>query len=229
VEFNPGLNVTQEELLARHILYSSHIRADASVKPDPFIPEFDSVRLRLELSVTRHDNLSEGELWDRGRQVAGKNAKELQGRADVSAAVYISKALSISPDPERENPQHVVIINWPEKPAQKALALEISENSTFKTEHVIDCKDASNYIDRVVIASGRVSEIRKDAKQNVSLLLEPRSPPSLIVRIRRDVMAASSSKLSNLEGRTISVLGKVLASGNIPEIEVSSEAQIQAT
>src|SRR5260370_39285809 len=100
--FDAASDVTREELLARYILYSSHIRADASVKPDPFIPEFYSVRSRLELSVTRHDSLSEVEIWDRGHHVAAENSKHLHGRADVSVAVYLDQALSISPDSQPE-------------------------------------------------------------------------------------------------------------------------------
>jgi hypothetical protein len=225
MEFDPNSAVLGAELFARYILYSSHVRADASIKPDAFIPDFDRVRARMELSVTRHDSLNENEIWARGHQVAAANAKDLHGRADVSAAQYSDGPLSISPDPEPNNPQHVVVINWPEdKPFQKALAQEISENCIPRTEHVISCEEAVNYIDRVVIATGKVGEVRRDAKQNVILRFE--SSPVFVVRISRDVMATAGGRFSDLEGKAITVTGKVLSPGGFPGITVTLEAQI---
>jgi hypothetical protein len=225
MEFDPNSAVQDPELFARYILHSGHIRADASVKPDAFIPDFDAVRARMELSVTRHNSLNENEIWGRGHQVAAANAKDLRGRADVSAAQYFAGSLSISPDPERNNPQHVVVIDWPEdKPFQKALAQEISESCIPRTEHVISCEEASDYVDRLVIATGKVEEVRRDPKQNVILRFE--SSPAFVVRIPRDVMTAAGHKFSNLEGKAISVTGKVLSPGGIPGIAVTLETQI---
>ena len=48
----PGIGelpVVENEWLARYILRKEHVRADGTVKPDPFMPY-----RRVELSVTRH-------------------------------------------------------------------------------------------------------------------------------------------------------------------------------
>jgi hypothetical protein len=61
-----NVEIDDDEWLARFILYSRWIRgSDNTVKQDAFIPPQDS-----ELSVTRHLDLSEEELWQAGQVVA---------------------------------------------------------------------------------------------------------------------------------------------------------------
>ena len=48
------MELPNDEWLARFILRKEHVRADGTVKPDPFIPY-----KHIELSVTRHLGLSE--------------------------------------------------------------------------------------------------------------------------------------------------------------------------
>ena len=53
------------EMLARYILFSKHIRADRTIKPDAFVPH-----PRAELSVTRHLMTADDELWSVGHDIA---------------------------------------------------------------------------------------------------------------------------------------------------------------
>ena len=54
--------VTADEWLARYILRHEHVRADGTLKPDPFMPY-----KWVELSVTRHLGLEETEIWQAGQ------------------------------------------------------------------------------------------------------------------------------------------------------------------
>lgn len=114
--------VASDELLARFILHRSHLRQDWTVKPDAFIPH-----PWPNLSVTRHLQLSETELWNIARQVANQTGKTLHGRADVRASDFERQTLRIDPAPVLENPNHANVSGWPlEKSAQKAIAQEIA-------------------------------------------------------------------------------------------------------
>ena len=57
--------VTYDEQLARFILQRSHLRQDGSVKQDAFVPY-----PWPDLSVTRHLQLTDKELWGIGHDVA---------------------------------------------------------------------------------------------------------------------------------------------------------------
>jgi hypothetical protein len=81
--------VSSQEIVARFILASSHIRkSNHTVKPDAFIP-FS----RVELSVTRHRESSEAELWQEGVRIASIRETTLHGRADVAAQVFVDERL----------------------------------------------------------------------------------------------------------------------------------------
>ncbi len=115
-------SITADELLARFIVVSEWIRSNQTVKPSAFIPPKD-----LELSVTRHKDLSIQEIWDLGEKVAIVRSKTLHGRADVDAEQVRQKRLEIAPQPLPENPNHAVITGWPpDKPAQISLAQELA-------------------------------------------------------------------------------------------------------
>jgi hypothetical protein len=116
------------ELLARYVLQSSHIRSsNQTVKPDAFIPH-----PYRDLSVTRHREATEGEIWNSGQTVAGQIGKRLHGRADVVAEVCLSQRLTVNAAPVEGNPNHANISNWPaDKAAQKIIALEISAAAKF--------------------------------------------------------------------------------------------------
>lgn len=109
------------ETLSRFLLQRNHIRADLTIRPDPFIPH-----PYPRLSVTRHDALTETDLWNRGRHIAQLAGKSLHGRADIDLP-RIPQSLSMESTPTPENPQHVDIIGWPkDKPSQKILAIELA-------------------------------------------------------------------------------------------------------
>lgn len=116
------------ELLARFVLFSRHVRAsDKTVKPEAFMPH-----PLLELSMTRHREATDEELWNEGRRVAAIRGKTLYGRADVSEAAFAIEELTVVAKPVAENPNHADAINWPaDKPAQKIKALQIAGKSTY--------------------------------------------------------------------------------------------------
>lgn len=126
----PGIGerpVAPDEWLARFILRKEHIRADGSVKPDPFMPY-----KWVELSVTRHLGLVERELWSAGEQVALETSNQLLGRADLQAHIFNCHHLRVIPKPLPNKPNHADAVDWPaDKAAQKELALLIAREATF--------------------------------------------------------------------------------------------------
>jgi len=120
--------VASIEQLARFIVFSGWIRrSDQTVKQDAFIPPPD-----LELSVTRHKNLSEQELWRIGQSVADSRPAKLHGRADIRAVNVRQQALDVEPNPAPGNPNHANVIGWPvDKPAQKIIAQELAAKARF--------------------------------------------------------------------------------------------------
>lgn len=114
--------VEANEWLARFILYKRYIRENRTVREDAFIPH-----PRPELSVTRHLQLSESQLWEIGRDVARHSSKTLHGRANVQVFIFQRQDLRIVAAPLPENPNHANVVGWPvEKPAQKIIALQIA-------------------------------------------------------------------------------------------------------
>lgn len=120
--------VDGDEMLARYVLQSSHIRtSNQSVKPDAFIPH-----PYRDLSVTRHREATETEIWNSGRTVAMQIGKTLHGRADLVAETCLRQQLTVKAAPLDDNPNHADISNWPaDKAAQKIIALEISAAARF--------------------------------------------------------------------------------------------------
>jgi len=122
------LVVVREEQLARYILHNSHVRQDNTLKADPFIPH-----PRVDLSVTRHLQLSEPEIWALGEDVARQTGKALKGRGDTLAQTYLGQKLRILAAPAPGNPNHANITGWPaDKPMQKIIALEIAAQSHYR-------------------------------------------------------------------------------------------------
>jgi len=122
-------SVTNEEWLARFITSSSWIRKTGqTVKQDAFIPH-----PYPDLSVTRHRDLSEEEIWRIGKQVAEARPATLHGRADITAGDVRRNKLDVEPLPVPENLNHASIIGWPrDKPAQKSFAQELAAVAHFK-------------------------------------------------------------------------------------------------
>lgn len=117
----------QKENFARYILYSRWIRSDSTIRADAFIPY-----PYPDLSVTRHQGLSESEIWQAGTSVAVKRKLTLYGRADIKGFTFVKHSLSVKSEPIPDNPNHVNITGWPaEKPLQKIIALQIAAESSF--------------------------------------------------------------------------------------------------
>ncbi|HHT9145302.1 MAG: hypothetical protein Q7J76_08540 [Candidatus Brocadiaceae bacterium] len=117
--------VTDNELLARFVLFSKWIRLDQTVRPDVFMPYPYPY-----LSVTRHRELSEFDLWKTGQSVADKRSLKLYGRADIHATAVKAQSLRIEPTSTPKN--HANIIGWPvDKPGQKIIAQEIAATARF--------------------------------------------------------------------------------------------------
>jgi hypothetical protein len=122
-------SVAPNELLARYITSSKWIRKqDQTVKQDAFIPPEDP----LELSVTRHINLAENNIWSIGKEIARSIPRTLHGRADVETGHVVAQELRVVSQPVPENPNHAIIIDWPlEKDARKMRALAIAQKAQF--------------------------------------------------------------------------------------------------
>lgn len=121
-------DVSRDERLARYILVSSHVRtSDGTVRPDAFMPH-----PRIELSMNRHRESTDDELWQVGCDVARQRSKTLYGRADVEVVTIEFCGLSIVPKTLPANPNHADAIGWPsEKSEQKLLAIRIASVSRF--------------------------------------------------------------------------------------------------
>jgi hypothetical protein len=120
-------SVKSEEWLSRFILHKSHVRHDNTLRADPFIPH-----PLADLSVTRHLELNETSLWSIGEDVAILCRKNLYGRAENQADIYLSQKLSVFSQPVPGNTNHANVTGWPiDKPAQKIIALEIAARSHY--------------------------------------------------------------------------------------------------
>lgn len=123
-------SITSDEQLSRFILFRKWIRNSGpikTVKPDAFIPH-----PYPDLSVTRHENLSESELWSIGQGIANTRPATLYGRADIRATKVRQQSLIIEVRPVASNPNHAVLIGWPsDKPAQKIIAQELAAKANF--------------------------------------------------------------------------------------------------
>jgi len=119
--------IDSDEWLARYIYYSRHVRPDGTVRPDTFIPH-----PYPDLSVTRHLQLSEGELWQVGRVIARQTSKTLHGRADTQVFVFEKQQLRVVANPVLpDNPNHANVTGWPvDKPAQKIIAQQIATEAS---------------------------------------------------------------------------------------------------
>jgi hypothetical protein len=114
--------VGQQERLARFIFQPKHVYADGTPKPNVFMPN-----PARELSMTRHLQVSENEIWNIGRAVGAVSGRTLRARADVIAIIFFRLKLRVVATPKPDNPNHADAIDWPvDKPTQKAIAQEIA-------------------------------------------------------------------------------------------------------
>jgi hypothetical protein len=122
---DPGaVSVGPEEMLARFIMVERDIRDDRTVRHNAFMPPPDG------LSVTRHVNLSENDLWRIGRDAAGVGGRTLYGRADVAVFVFLRHSLRVIAEPVPNNPNHANVIDWPtDKSSRRMIATLIAASA----------------------------------------------------------------------------------------------------
>jgi len=118
------VEVDSSEILARFIFSIRMYRADNSIRHTAFIPNPKN----SETSVFRISDISDDEIWEIGDSVGVIREKPILGRADITAAVVMSKDLKIIPEepPER----HANIIGWSnDLSKQKMIALELASEA----------------------------------------------------------------------------------------------------
>lgn len=114
--------VEDDELLARYVTQKSQFRpSDKQIKQSLFIPH-----PRQELSVTRHLEATQAEIWAVGRDVSAALNRQLYGRTDIRAGNCRIEMLRVVDKPIVHNPNHADIEGWPTaKEDQKAIALKL--------------------------------------------------------------------------------------------------------
>jgi hypothetical protein len=110
--------VTDDESLARFLMVEKVIRADGTLRHNEFIPPSSG-----KLSMMRHLQATEAEIWDEGREVARLRAKKIVGRVDLNAGGCRRTGLQVikspllvdppsNPEPRRRlaNPNHADLV-----------------------------------------------------------------------------------------------------------------------
>ena len=101
-----GPDVGDEEILARFAIGKRAVRADGTLKDNELLPPPSG-----KLSVMRHLEATEQEIWDEGREVARLRAKELVGRIDLNSGecrrvgLQVIKAPLVADPPSKPEPQ----------------------------------------------------------------------------------------------------------------------------
>jgi len=116
--------VDGEELLGRFATQSGQFRkVDSTVKQDLFMPN-----AKGEVSVMRHRQASNDEIWRIGRQIALKLGRPLYGRSDIQTVECLKIGLNVHASPIfPDNPNHADVIDWPDKKEdKKALAQKLA-------------------------------------------------------------------------------------------------------
>ena len=114
--------VSDNELLARFVLYSNETRTDETVKPKLFLPYSF-----MELSVNRRREATDDETWQAGKEVAALRQRTLYGLANIRASNCRFEPLNVSEKPIPGNPNHADIVGYPpRKEDQMALATKLA-------------------------------------------------------------------------------------------------------
>lgn len=115
--------VSDEESLARFIVNSNEVRADGTARPQLFLPY-----KHVTLSVNRHLDSSDAEIWTVGMQVAHQRQKTLLGRADIQARDCRIETLDVVASPIiPSNPSHAEVVGFPaRKDEQLSIALKLA-------------------------------------------------------------------------------------------------------
>ena len=121
--------VDPTELLARYIFSQRHFsRVNRRVKAGAFMPAGNG-----ELSVTRHREATQDELWQVGNDIAHSRDMKLNCRGDVLASTCASQRLDVRAAEIDGNPNHANVVGWPmeDKAALKLIAEEIAVAAKF--------------------------------------------------------------------------------------------------
>lgn len=123
-----------DEIVTRFVLasrVSKLVFENGEAKPQLFYPY-----KHVELSLNRHLDCTEDEIWQFGRRVAAHQAKTLQGRFDICVADCTIDSLFVKatpippPDDVPMNPYHADIVGFPEAKAdQKVLGLKLADKA----------------------------------------------------------------------------------------------------
>lgn len=129
-----------DEVVARFILAGQSkkslrklVRADETIKPLLFLP-YD----HIELSVNRHRDCTENEIWGFGEGVAGYRNLVLHGRSDIhvedckfDTLEVLAKPIQNDPNGVPDNPNHADIVGFPaKKEDQLSLAGKLAAKAT---------------------------------------------------------------------------------------------------
>ena len=133
--------VEDDERLARMILTEKHVRKDVRTEKLTLTPLAFLPFSRVELSVIRHREITEAELWEIGGGVSARREAgdqfgrkfPLVGRGDFFARDARKQKLDVKPLEGFGLPRnHADVVGWPpEKPAQMMHAIEIAARATF--------------------------------------------------------------------------------------------------
>lgn len=127
IDANRVPDVSDDELLARYVMQSNHLRSNKTVKADLFMPH-----PYQELSLTRYLDANIEEVLALGEETAKELNKTLYGRADIQAIKCKVGSLQVVKDPTPKNPNHANTKGFPlGKPEQKAIALELAADAKF--------------------------------------------------------------------------------------------------
>lgn len=135
IEPNNVPPIELDETDARFVLASKASKLvfeDGEAKPQLFYPY-----KHVELSVNRHLECTEEEIWQFGRGVAKHQKKTLQGRFDICVSDCTIVSLSVVATPIKnhpagvpDNPNHADIVGFSEaKPDQKVLGLKLADKA----------------------------------------------------------------------------------------------------
>lgn len=116
--------VADNEILARFATHSNHFRSsDGTITQNLFIPNRNG-----ELSVTRHRDATEEEIWSVAHTVVNMLGCALYGRADIRASDCNVHSLRVIKKPIfPHNPNHADVEGWPpQKEDRKLIASKLA-------------------------------------------------------------------------------------------------------
>lgn len=117
-------DIDDGEQLARFVTQKGQFRSsNRTVTQNLFVPPNTSA----ELSVVRHRETTQVELWQIGQNVASDMGRELLGRTDLVVAEVRQLFLDVVKSPLPLNPNHADIIGWPAaREDRKAIAIKLA-------------------------------------------------------------------------------------------------------